>query len=161
MATVQSANGRNQIVVTHAGASAAWELVDVQATYDGGVTWVAVRGWTQKPVTGEVMTAFDYEAPGGVPVTYRARATRHASGLLVTGDWKLSSPITWAYLYTDECHMWLKDPDDASQLDADRGGGHARAAVRPHRRHLPPDLAPCTPWWSLTSSRRAPRLSQS
>ena len=108
VATVDSPNGRNQIVVTHAGASAAWELVDVQATYDGGVTWVPVRGWTQMPVTGEVMTAYDYEAPGGVPVTYRARATRHASGLLVTGNWTLSSPITWAY--NTECHMWLKDP---------------------------------------------------
>lgn len=119
VATPDNTNGRNQIVVTRNAATPLWTSVEVQASYDGGATWSYVRGYTKLTSLTSPFTLFDYEAPNGVAVQYRARATYQLSGQDVTSNWVLSSAVTWTA--DSPCSLWLKDPSRPSRnihLDA-------------------------------------------
>ena len=114
VATPSNSTGTTSVVVTRDNTGPAWEAVGVQATYDGGVTWVPVRGGTQAPTTDpNTFTITDYEAPNGQPVRYRARVSRTVVGLYVTSDWTLSNVTTWRD--DNPCSIWLKDPAHPSR----------------------------------------------
>lgn len=64
-------------------------------------------GWlTEIPVASEQFLVDDYEAPLGVPVTYRAESYDAATGAL-TG-YRVGGPVTLAVPDPSDC--WLKDP---------------------------------------------------
>lgn len=88
--------------------SPAWLTIDVEATYDDGATWVAVRGATHLSVNGTTAHVTDYEAPNDTPVRYRSRATRISAGVRVTGNWVESAVTSW-HLVGDD--VFIKDPD--------------------------------------------------
>ena len=106
--------------VVKANPSPVWQTMDVQATYDGGVTWAFVRGATGVAVNGTTASVIDYEAPNGVAAQYRARAARISGGVSITSAWVLSNVTMWR----DDAAcsgMWLKDPAHPSRnmrLDA-------------------------------------------
>lgn len=106
-------NGLTTVTVARNTGTAAWASVEVERTSDGGVTWLPVRGATNVKTTNRFVTTWsansvvvkDDEAPNGVSVTYRSRATT-ASG--VVGDWVSSSATQWSMAGV----VWLKDPLD-------------------------------------------------
>ena len=93
--------------VVQAAPSPMWQTIDVQATYDGGTTWLAVRGATALTVNGNTAHVTDYEAPNDTPVQYRARAARLSSGVLITSNWVTSAVVSWQL--TGDA-VWVKDP---------------------------------------------------
>lgn len=101
VATSEVALARNRITVTRSGA-VAWTSFDLQRSDDAGVTWVPVRGVTAAIPPGDVWIGYDYEAPNGVTVQYRARGTTVTG---ISGAWTLSSTLSWT---SDSA--WMKDP---------------------------------------------------
>lgn len=87
------------------GPNIAWDALDIQRSDDNGVTWVPVRGATQALPYGDVWISYDYEAPNGLNVLYRARGLRRFVGSWIVGDWTVSPPVGWTS--TDS---WLKHP---------------------------------------------------
>lgn len=90
--------------------------VQVQASVDGGATWVPVRDIATNTLATALAldasgqaTVIDAEALFGSPTLYRANATGTASGLTITGAW--SDPVT-ATLDVTQC--WIIDPLDLS-----------------------------------------------
>lgn len=106
------ASGYIQVTANHSGA--AWVDVEIERSDDGGVTWVPVRGATKvTTATGNnhvtswsssAVVVRDHEAPNGVMVTYRARA----STALITGAYTSATPTSWS----ESLAVWLKDPND-------------------------------------------------
>lgn len=97
VATADQALDRAQIVVTPittANYSAA--TIDVQRSVDGGSTWAAVRGLTGVAGSfGVASTLYDYEAPQGVAVQYRAHVNgTYTGGLVIASNWTTSSSVT-------------------------------------------------------------------
>lgn len=82
-----------------------YDYLEVERSVDGGDTWSPIRGGARALVTGdsEDVSLYDYEAPNGATVIYRARP---ATTTLV-GDWLESSSTSWT---SDE--VWLKDLED-------------------------------------------------
>jgi hypothetical protein len=108
VATAVSSAGRVDLLATRS-ASPVWQTIEWQETYDGGTTWLPVRGYTSVPSgAGTTATAVDFEAPNGVAVQYRARGSYLLAGLPITGAWTLSNVVTWSD--TSPCSIWLKDP---------------------------------------------------
>jgi hypothetical protein len=106
-ATARDSTGGIELLVTRDTATPLWLTIDVEASYDGGASWQAVRGATHMSVTGDTAIVTDYAAPNEVPVQYRARATRVSAGETITGPWVLSNVATWHIEGND---VWLKDP---------------------------------------------------
>lgn len=92
--------GRHRLTVTRNTGTLNWTFVEVQRSNDGGVTWSPVRGAAAAAPPGDVWIGYDYEAPNGVSVVYRARGKTS----LITGAWLSSSSATWSSAST-----WLKD----------------------------------------------------
>ncbi len=104
--TAESPSGRNKIELASNAGAATTDALDLERSLDAGTTWVPVRhaaGLVSR-VTGTSGTWYDYEAPNGVTVTYRARALHNYSGLFAASAWAQASG-TWAS--TD---WWLKAP---------------------------------------------------
>lgn len=82
-----------------------YDYLQVERSVDAGSTWSPIRGGALALVSGasDDVVLFDYEAPNGVPVIYRARP---ATATLV-GDWVQSSSTSWA-----SNDVWLKDPEN-------------------------------------------------
>ncbi len=107
VAAEQAAGGGAALVVsglTSGGPDWTWSLDRL----DGKGGMAPVRGWADdlaaQPVTGDIAAITDYEAPLGVPVTWRVtiRSSDGASWRSYTSD-----AIT---LPADETTAWLKDP---------------------------------------------------
>ena len=106
--TAYDPTGVINVLVERDTASPVWQTIDVEASYDGGTTWQAVRGATRLVVNGNSVTITDHEAPNDTPAQYRARATRVVSGEVVTGPWVVGSTSAQWHLEGNE--VWLKDP---------------------------------------------------
>lgn len=108
-AVATDVSGLITVTVERDTGSESWEFVEVQRSIDAGATWVDVRGATYVDATGDADTfvIVDYEAPNGVDVDYRARATRILSTLPITGSWvETSASESWS---STDC--WLKAPN--------------------------------------------------
>ena len=86
-----------------------WQTIDVEATYDGGATWIPVRGATALAVNGDTAYVTDWEAPerraGPLPgAGHPHRPPGHPSP-----DRGSCSPETSWHLAGDD--VWIKDPD--------------------------------------------------
>ncbi len=107
--TTVASNSTGSIAVTvnRNTGTAAWDLVDVDRSIDGGVTWSNVRGASYVDATANpnTFTVTDYEVPNGTTVKYRANATRIVSGLQITGVNVESASTSWSSIAT-----WLKVP---------------------------------------------------
>ena len=108
--TAESSSGRNKIVLASNAGSATTDALDLERSLDGGTTWLPVRndlGLVSR-VIGTSGTWYDYEAPNGVAVTYRARALHNYAGLYAASAWA-SNSATWS-----STSWWLKSPDAPS-----------------------------------------------
>lgn len=96
-------NGRMVIVVEQAADTPdEWETLTVERSSDGGDTWSFVRGATDMEApAGDLWTGYDYEAPNGAPMLYRARSATAT----FTGEWVESESAIWS-----SSEAWLKDP---------------------------------------------------
>lgn len=108
--TAESSSGRNKIVLASNAGAATTDVLDLERSLDGGTTWVPVRheGGLVARVVGTSGTWYDYEAPNGVQVLYRARALHNYSGLYAASAWTQNS-ATWS-----STSWWLKNPADPS-----------------------------------------------
>lgn len=85
----------------------------IQRSEDGGSTWTDVYtslgdGLVSNP--GGTVTCYDYEAPNGVAVKYRARTIHTYASATAYSAWSSSADETWS----DPDQWWLKnltDPD--------------------------------------------------
>lgn len=109
--TAQPDDGRIKIDLDDAAAGVSTELFEVERSDDGGSTWASIRTLTGDgritPASG-LATAYDYEAPNGVEVSYRARALHSYSGIYAASAWTTDSE-TW----TGET-WWIKHPTTPS-----------------------------------------------
>lgn len=109
--TAQSSSGRVKIQVADNAGTATTTELEVQRSLDAGVTWQAVRLLTD---TAGVLysttdaTLYDYEAPNGTAMEYRARALHNYSGVYAAGAWATGT-VTWS-----SEDSWLKCPVDPS-----------------------------------------------
>lgn len=110
VATADDANGRVELDVTGNSGDATTEAIELQRSIDGGATWEPVRLDTDTDgiVTGTSATVYDYEAPNGTEVDYRARALHDYSGEWAASAWA-EDAATW--FGTD---WWLKHPNQQS-----------------------------------------------
>jgi len=107
-AVKDDANQRVAVTVTpNASSGASGPLVSLQRTSDGGATWRAVHGAASVPgAFGTPVVIYDYTAPRGVALTYRAQvvatvssqqlatvwASSAVSGTLAAAGWNLKVP---------------------------------------------------------------------
>lgn len=104
--TVDNENARIQIDLDDNAGDATTDYLEVQRSLDSGVTWETVRqlqAGRLTPVAG-AFTLFDYEAPNGLPVEYRARALHDYSGLFAASAW-VQDGAAWS-----SSAWWLKHP---------------------------------------------------
>ncbi len=108
-ATLDDANQRVVLEVTpNAKAGATDPLTTIERSADAGATWEPVRGATSLAGTfATKATLYDYEAPRGVALSYRAAteatisdqqlvsayATADVAGTLSCSDWNLKCPL--------------------------------------------------------------------
>jgi len=111
-ATPANASGRIAVSVAHDGTSEDWSLVEVQRSFDSGVTWAYVRSAARVNATGDAdtFTVQDYETANGQSVIYQARATWFSSDLPITGAWVQSSSTSWS-----SASAWLKSPNNSTK----------------------------------------------
>lgn len=100
--------GAIRFIVTHDTSTATdWQTIEVEASYDGGATWVDVYGAQHVAVILDSWVGYDYTAPIDVAAQYRARASAVVSGQTLTGSWTLSNTASWS---SDT--VWLKHLSD-------------------------------------------------
>ncbi len=104
--TPQSSSGRHMIVLAGNAGAATTDAFDLERSADGGVTWAPVRNafGLQSRIDSASATVYDYEAPNGVTVTYRARALHNYSGAYAASAW-----VQTTALWTSTA-WWLKHP---------------------------------------------------
>lgn len=110
--TADAANGRMEIDLDDVAGPATTDFFEVQRSLDGGTTWEPVRVLSATGLitpAGGLATVFDYEAPNGLTVQYRARAAHSYSGVLAYSAWT-SSTSSWT-----GTTWWIKDPLDPSR----------------------------------------------
>lgn len=90
-----------------------FEGASIERSVDGGTTWESIRFDESQFSANDSHTLYDYEAPRGVSLLYRARVTEGltASGTTISSDWTTTSSLT----LDNDLNWWLKDP-----LDPDR-----------------------------------------
>lgn len=106
-ATADNTNARISLAVTNNDAASGSILVE--RSIDAGATWAAVRGGSFTLAPAATTTIYDYEAPTGISVQYRAALT-----IIVSGDVLVSA------FGTDTATLalvssWLKDPTDPTR----------------------------------------------
>jgi hypothetical protein len=99
--TDQPAQGRVAIAVTPDNSPVATDGLLIERSLDGGDTWEAMRSGEE--ATSSAHTFYDYEAPSGVEVTYRA------SGWNDTSTGRLYSSAL-VFTHTHEGNWWIKHP---------------------------------------------------
>ena len=108
-ATPEHSAGRVKLDLDDSAGDTATTTFQVERSVDGGASWQTVRtpivsigmgGWVFPDGSGNA-TLYDYEAPNGVTVRYRARA--YSYNLVTFSAW--SSSVTTAWSSSDE---WLK-----------------------------------------------------
>lgn len=105
--TAQNTDGRIRVVVTSAVGGVTTDLIEVQRSADGGTTWEFCRTDRILLPSGGVAKVWDFEAPNGVSMLYRARGSAaYSGGEYAASAWTTSSPVTWTS--TDQ---WLKNPN--------------------------------------------------
>jgi hypothetical protein len=87
------ANQRVAVTVTpNASSGATGPLTSLQRTSDGGATWRAVHNAASVPSTfGTPVVFYDYTAPRGVALTYRAQVSATVSGQQLATVWASSA----------------------------------------------------------------------
>lgn len=105
-ATADNTNGRITLVIDTNSGDATTDAFEVQRSLDGGTTWGTVRQLTagQFDATGAPWTLYDYEAPNGTTMHYRARALHDYSGVDAASDWT-SDTEAWTSI-----SWWVKHP---------------------------------------------------
>jgi hypothetical protein len=101
--------GRNEVTVQALSGVTSPDVVDVEYSRDAGVTWWPIRteaggGRVNEPGTFDPVVVYDYEAPNGTEVLYRARSLHDYSGEFAASDWT-EAPGTW-----ESPDSWLKHP---------------------------------------------------
>lgn len=126
--TPQSDDGRIQIDLDDNAGDATTDAFQVQWSHDRGSTWTPVRtSEGEGIVLGDDETVWDFEAPNGETVTYRARALHDYSGLWAASGWVQDSD-SWS-----SGDRWLKhptNPDLNMKVEIDSYASHSRAARR-------------------------------
>lgn len=107
------ANARIEIDLTDNAGDATTDYFEVQNSTDGGTTWTTIRGLRTDDLiapdgSGDAIT-YDYEAPEGTTISYRARAAHDYSGVLAYSAWSSTATETWSSART-----WLKHLLDPS-----------------------------------------------
>lgn len=106
-ATADSVNGRVVLELDDQAGDATTDMFEVQRSLDGGATWETVRGLRDdgliEPASGTA-TAYDYEAPNGTTMHYRARALHDYSGVYAASAWATDT-ASWT-----SANWWLKHP---------------------------------------------------
>lgn len=104
------------------------DLVEIEASYDGGGTWQSLRtpegDGIVTPSSGGV-TAYDWEAPNGYEAMYRVRSINEYTGTNSYSGWATTTG-TW-----ESAGWWLKHPTDPTLSYPVRlrsFQGHGRAA---------------------------------
>ncbi|MFJ7998933.1 hypothetical protein ACIQ7D_17555 [Streptomyces sp. NPDC096310] len=107
-AQVTGSDATASILLVLRGLSASNLLTVYRVLGDGSKSLVRGRGGliSMTPITDDVFSVEDYEAPLGVPVTYRIEYTSATTGLL-TG-WRVTSTVILDPV--DRNYCWLKDP---------------------------------------------------
>lgn len=104
-ATAENADGRVRIDLAENAGDATTDQFEVQRSEDGGVTWAAIRTVLGGGLVDDADTViYDWEAPNGVLVTYRARALHDYSGVNAASDWATDT-VTW-----ESTSWWIKHP---------------------------------------------------
>jgi hypothetical protein len=105
--TAEAADGRIRIDVDFNAGTATTDALEVQRSLDAGATWEPVRLTTDTAgfIDDPSATIYDFEAPNGTAVMYRARALHNYSGVYAASDWATDTE-TWTS--TD---WWLKCPE--------------------------------------------------
>ena len=109
-ASASSANGRNDLQTANNAGAATTDFIQIQASYDGEVTWQDVRTW----LGGGLLATWastpdlsDYEAPNGTFASYRARALHTYADFYGYSAWSSSAYAVWS-----SAVYWLKNPFD-------------------------------------------------
>lgn len=91
------------------------QTIILERSVDGGTTWAVVRSVNRVDLTdpGQTGTFYDYEAPRGVPVRYRARAQATESDVTVVGAY--SSALAMSPNLARDGYAWLKSPSDPTK----------------------------------------------
>ena len=106
--TPSDVTGSISVLVTRNTSTPIWQTIDVEASYDAGVTWQPVRGATHLSANGNSVTVVDHEAPNDVAARYRARASRVVSGQTITEAMGHQHLGDVRRLGGND--VWLKDP---------------------------------------------------
>lgn len=117
-ATYDQTNDRVQVSVTPVTTSGyTTPTMDVERTIDGGTTWTTIRGGSDVAGTfGSASTFYDYEAPRGVTLQYRANVTALYTS---SGFYNTSSYSTTATGSITADTWNLKVPENAALNDID------------------------------------------
>lgn len=106
VATADTALSRVKLDTTVGTYAGGTQLVTVQRSVDGGVTWAAVRGATAVPTANlGTFTVWDYEMPRGVVVSYRAQVVSIPAGFPIASGYSTTATATLTV-----SGWWLKDP---------------------------------------------------
>jgi hypothetical protein len=106
--TPESANGRMKVDVTGSNSPVTVHAIEIER--EGFFEWVPLRDFGIEPVNARLVT-WDYEAPIGADVKYRARMIHVYPGDTggVASAWVESTPTHW-----DSANWWLKHPTQPS-----------------------------------------------
>lgn len=105
-ATGEDVDARIRVRVRDIDPAAEEVIVEV----DDGSGWVPVRGAEMAPVTGEIMTFYDYERPPWRVARYRALVVDTDDDVRAVSAPSVEAPAMWR---SDAC--WLKDPLDPTK----------------------------------------------
>lgn len=79
--------------------------IEIQASYDGQVTWNDIRFGASVVPTNQSGSAIDYESPFNVTLAYRARMVLSTGGVVLVSVWSNVGTVTIASTY-----WWVLDP---------------------------------------------------
>lgn len=79
--------------------------LEIQASYDGGITWGDLRFGASVTPSGNTAVVSDYESPFNILLSYRARAVSVQNGQTLTSAWCTVDTIT-----VDSTYWWVIDP---------------------------------------------------
>lgn len=104
--TPEDSDHRNKVTVTTVAGAASPDYVVIERSEDGGTTWEDLRTLLGDGVAASSLGAndyYDYEAPNGDTVHYRAKARHDYGGGSVTdSDWSAPGSGAWS-----QSNIWL------------------------------------------------------
>jgi hypothetical protein len=105
-AIAQNTEGRIRLTVTPAATGVSTDLIEAQRSADNGATWEDCRTEPAGLTVATSVKVWDFEAPNGTAMLYRARTAHSYSGVYAYTAWVTSSPVAWSS--TDR---WIKHPN--------------------------------------------------